>query len=224
MSWRTENHAILAIGIAWVVILALSAPAFVIHGEVSEQDAKHEARPRGRLSFSYVVRVYVDSLHVPGGRRAVGEPDGLQDPVAVRLDILSGILLPHELRAAPGADMHLLYVRADQAVAQRPRQRRESTRQKTRHQTRLRRRRGLRRLLVSHTGKRAPRCLSKEALSIGFLVSSLMMWYRVAGDTGEQVPGRVPAHHDNDNGADSQPYPCLYQQLRQPVSIRLPER
>lgn len=46
MSWRTENHAILAIGIAWVVILALSAPAFVIHGEVSEQDAKHEARPR----------------------------------------------------------------------------------------------------------------------------------------------------------------------------------
>ncbi|KAL6424641.1 hypothetical protein ACFW04_009968 [Cataglyphis niger] len=34
MSWRTENHAILAIGIAWVVILALSAPAFVIHGEI----------------------------------------------------------------------------------------------------------------------------------------------------------------------------------------------
>lgn len=100
--------------------------------------------------------MYVDSLHVPGGRRPSGEPDGLPDPIAVRLDVLPGVLLPHELRAAPGADMHLLYVRAGQAVAQRPRQRRESTRQKTRHQTRLCRRRGLRRLLVSHTGKNGP--------------------------------------------------------------------
>ncbi|XP_072763576.1 allatostatin-A receptor isoform X2 [Anoplolepis gracilipes] len=33
MSWRTEKHAILATGVAWVVILALSAPAMVIHGE-----------------------------------------------------------------------------------------------------------------------------------------------------------------------------------------------
>lgn len=46
----------------------------------------------------------------------------------------------------------------------------------------------------------------------------------VPGDTGVQVPGRVPVHRDDDNGADSQPYPCLYQQLRQPVSIRLPQR
>lgn len=52
----------------------------------------------------------------------------------------------------------------------------------------------------------------------------MIQYRRVAGDTGDQVPERVPAHHDDDNGADSQPYPCLYQQLRQPVSIRLPER
>lgn len=49
--------------------------------------------------------------------------------------------------------MHLLYVSPDQVVARCPRQRRESTGQETRHQTRLRRRRGLCRLLVSHTGK-----------------------------------------------------------------------
>ncbi|XP_011875046.1 PREDICTED: allatostatin-A receptor-like isoform X2 [Vollenhovia emeryi] len=36
MSWRTENHAIQAICVAWVVILALSAPAFVIHGEEAD--------------------------------------------------------------------------------------------------------------------------------------------------------------------------------------------
>lgn len=34
MSWRTESHAILAIGVTWVVILALSTPALVIHGEI----------------------------------------------------------------------------------------------------------------------------------------------------------------------------------------------
>lgn len=34
MSWRTENHAIRAIGVVWLVILALSAPALVIHGEM----------------------------------------------------------------------------------------------------------------------------------------------------------------------------------------------
>ncbi|KAI4503850.1 hypothetical protein M0802_001253 [Mischocyttarus mexicanus] len=36
MSWRTENNAILAIGIAWAVIFALSTPALVIHGEDME--------------------------------------------------------------------------------------------------------------------------------------------------------------------------------------------
>lgn len=35
-----------------------------------------------RLSFSYVVPVYVDSLRVGGGRLS-GEPDGLPDPAAV---------------------------------------------------------------------------------------------------------------------------------------------
>ncbi|XP_025158143.1 allatostatin-A receptor isoform X3 [Harpegnathos saltator] len=35
MSWRTENHAILAICVTWAVILAISTPALVIHGEVS---------------------------------------------------------------------------------------------------------------------------------------------------------------------------------------------
>ncbi|XP_046821116.1 allatostatin-A receptor-like isoform X5 [Vespa crabro] len=34
MSWRTENHAILAICIAWAFIFALSTPALVIHGEI----------------------------------------------------------------------------------------------------------------------------------------------------------------------------------------------
>ncbi|KAL6254678.1 allatostatin-A receptor-like [Pogonomyrmex barbatus] len=34
MSWRTENHAIQAICVTWVVILALSTPALVIHGEI----------------------------------------------------------------------------------------------------------------------------------------------------------------------------------------------
>ncbi|KAL0101753.1 hypothetical protein PUN28_019108 [Cardiocondyla obscurior] len=34
MSWRTENHAIQAICVAWVVILILSTPALVIHGEI----------------------------------------------------------------------------------------------------------------------------------------------------------------------------------------------
>ncbi|XP_014481865.1 PREDICTED: allatostatin-A receptor-like isoform X2 [Dinoponera quadriceps] len=33
MSWRTENHAILAICVTWAVILAISTPALVIHGE-----------------------------------------------------------------------------------------------------------------------------------------------------------------------------------------------
>ncbi|XP_012536196.1 allatostatin-A receptor isoform X2 [Monomorium pharaonis] len=36
MTWRTENHAIQAICIAWVVILVLSTPALVIHGEAVE--------------------------------------------------------------------------------------------------------------------------------------------------------------------------------------------
>ncbi|XP_012225176.1 allatostatin-A receptor-like isoform X2 [Linepithema humile] len=36
MSWRTEHHAILAICVAWVLILALSTPALVIHGEEIE--------------------------------------------------------------------------------------------------------------------------------------------------------------------------------------------
>lgn len=172
-------------------------------------------------SFTYVVPVYVDSLRVPRGRRPTGEPDGLSGPAAVRLDVLPGVLLLHELRVAPRADMHLLHVGADEIVARRPRQRRESTRQEARHQARLRRRRGLCRLLVSHTGKIV---VYPRAPSAIFSLHSRHHCYRVAGDTGEQVPGRVPAHHDDDNGADCQPYPRLYQQLRQPLSIRLPER
>lgn len=35
MSWRTENHAIVAICIAWAMIFAISTPAFFVHGEVS---------------------------------------------------------------------------------------------------------------------------------------------------------------------------------------------
>lgn len=69
----------------------------------------------------------------------------------------------------------------------------------------------------------APRCLSEGTSSDDFIVA-VIQYRRVAGDTGDQVPERVSAHHDDDNGADSQPYPCLYQQLRQPVSIRFPER
>ncbi|KYN44385.1 Allatostatin-A receptor [Trachymyrmex septentrionalis] len=34
MSWRTETHAIHAICILWVMILTMSIPAFVIHGEI----------------------------------------------------------------------------------------------------------------------------------------------------------------------------------------------
>lgn len=47
---------------------------------------------------------------------------------------------------------------------------------------------------------------------------------RVAGDTGDQVPGCVSVHHGDGNGADSQPYPRLHQQLHQPFPLRLPER
>ncbi|CAD1479261.1 unnamed protein product, partial [Heterotrigona itama] len=35
MSWRTENHAIIAICIAWALIFAISTPAFFVHGEAS---------------------------------------------------------------------------------------------------------------------------------------------------------------------------------------------
>lgn len=100
-------------------------------------------------------RAFVDSLRVPGSRSPVGESDGLPDPRAVRLDLLSGVLLPDELRIAPGADMHFLHVYAGQAVARRARQRREPTREETGHQARLRRRRRVRRLLVPYTGKEA---------------------------------------------------------------------
>ncbi|XP_033323956.1 allatostatin A receptor 1 [Megalopta genalis] len=37
-SWRTENHAILAICIAWAMIFAISTPALVIHGEFQDMD------------------------------------------------------------------------------------------------------------------------------------------------------------------------------------------
>nr|ABY66138.1 allatostatin receptor [Bombus ignitus] len=33
MSWRTVNHAIVAICIAWAMIFAISTPAFIVHGE-----------------------------------------------------------------------------------------------------------------------------------------------------------------------------------------------
>lgn len=99
-------------------------------------------------------RAFVDSLQsIPGGKRAVGKSDGLPDPGAVRLDVLPGVVLPDELRVAPGADMRLLHVHADEAVARRARQRREPAREETGHQARLRRRRRLRRLLVPYTGK-----------------------------------------------------------------------
>ncbi|XP_077262623.1 allatostatin A receptor 1 isoform X1 [Temnothorax americanus] len=35
MSWRTENHAIQAICIMWALILAVSMPAIIIHGEIT---------------------------------------------------------------------------------------------------------------------------------------------------------------------------------------------
>ncbi|XP_029039398.1 allatostatin-A receptor-like [Osmia bicornis bicornis] len=38
MSWRTENHAILAICIAWAMIFAISTPALVVHGEFQDVD------------------------------------------------------------------------------------------------------------------------------------------------------------------------------------------
>ncbi|XP_076764757.1 allatostatin-A receptor-like [Xylocopa sonorina] len=36
ITWRTENYAIVAICIAWAIILAISSPAFVVHGEFQE--------------------------------------------------------------------------------------------------------------------------------------------------------------------------------------------
>ncbi|EZA62646.1 allatostatin-A receptor isoform X2 [Ooceraea biroi] len=36
MSWRTKDHAVLAICIAWAVILIFSTPALMIHGEVND--------------------------------------------------------------------------------------------------------------------------------------------------------------------------------------------
>ncbi|GAB1865732.1 Galanin receptor type 1 [Camponotus japonicus] len=57
MSWRTENHAILAIGVTWVVILALSAPALVIHGEIHyvfhEEDGPPENLTACRVLSQY---------------------------------------------------------------------------------------------------------------------------------------------------------------------------
>ncbi|XP_043514308.1 allatostatin-A receptor-like isoform X1 [Frieseomelitta varia] len=38
MSWRTENHAIIAICIAWALIFAISTPAFFVHGEFQDMD------------------------------------------------------------------------------------------------------------------------------------------------------------------------------------------
>lgn len=38
MSWRTENHAIIAICIAWAMIFAISTPAFFVHGEFQDMD------------------------------------------------------------------------------------------------------------------------------------------------------------------------------------------
>lgn len=99
-------------------------------------------------------RAFIDSLQsTPGGRRTAGKSDGLPDSGGVRLDFLPGVVLPDELRVAPGADMHFLHVHADQAVAQHTRQRRESAREETGHQARLRRCRRFRRLLVPYTGK-----------------------------------------------------------------------
>lgn len=46
----------------------------------------------------------------------------------------------------------------------------------------------------------------------------------VAGDTGDQIPGHISAHNGYDNGADSQPYPRLYEQLRQPLPVRFLKR
>lgn len=157
-------------------------------------------------------RAFVDTLRVPGGKRPVGKRDGLSDFRAVRLDLLPAVLLPDQLRVAPGADMHFLHVHADQAVARRAHQRREPTRKETGHQARLRRRRRLRRLLVPYTGKGT--CL-EETIVFFFLIFR----YRrrpqrhVAGDTGDQVLGDVPAYYGDDNGADSQSHPRLYQQL-----------
>lgn len=171
-------------------------------------------------------RAFVDTLRIPGGKRPVGKRDGLPDPGAVRLDLLPGVLLPDELRVAPGADMHLLHVHADQAVAGRAHQRREPTREETGHQARLRRRRRLRRLLVPYTGKETPKGL--EGITFLFLIlrhpRCRPQHHVVAGDTGDQVPGDVPAYHGDDNGADSQSYSRLHQQLHKPFPLRLPQR
>jgi len=157
MSWRTERHAILAICVAWVLILALSTPAFVIHGEVSTpQVTFHVSLSRSGPHFSYAYRAYVDSLLVPGETERLGaddKPDGLSDHSALRLDHLPGVLFSDELRLAPGAHMYFLHVHAGQAMAQHARQRREPTRKKTSYETRLRRGRCVCRLLVSLAGK-----------------------------------------------------------------------
>lgn len=98
--------------------------------------------------------VYVDSLHVPGGGRlVVGKSDGLSDLRPVRLVLLPGVLLSDELCVAAEANLHFLRVHADQIMARRAHQRRKPTRKEASHQARPRRRRCLRRLLVSYTGK-----------------------------------------------------------------------
>lgn len=155
MSWRTEHHAILAICVAWVLILALSTPALVVHGEVSTSanNTPMYRFPSGSQAVMY--RVYVDPLLVPGNRGCLTaeKSDGLSDHSAVRLAHLPGVLFSDELCLAPGADMYFLHVHAGQAMARHARQRREPTRKETSHETRLHHCRCVRCLLVSLAGK-----------------------------------------------------------------------
>ncbi|XP_012145766.1 allatostatin A receptor 1 isoform X1 [Megachile rotundata] len=54
MSWRTENHAILAICIAWAVIFTISTPALVIHGEFQDvNDSSSENLTACRVLSQY---------------------------------------------------------------------------------------------------------------------------------------------------------------------------
>jgi len=147
MSWRTEIHAIHAICILWVMILTLSIPAFVIHGEVSMPWTCIPTATFQIQMLSYN-RVFVDSLHFSRTKF-----DSLPNSGSVRLDFLPGALLPIKLRDALGVDMRFLHVHVGQVMARCAHQCREPTRKKTGYQTRRHRRCCLRFLLVPYTGK-----------------------------------------------------------------------
>ncbi|KAL0101754.1 hypothetical protein PUN28_019108 [Cardiocondyla obscurior] len=68
MSWRTENHAIQAICVAWVVILILSTPALVIHGEETDGTAVNQTACRILNEYNwpyFQVSFFVTSYVLP---------------------------------------------------------------------------------------------------------------------------------------------------------------